>query len=58
MPAKYLGSEVNQLIGKINTEEAKNIAIPITANITGTYSSPSIKNRFNKWHFKPHQATY
>uniref|UniRef100_UPI0030F4FD70 AsmA family protein n=1 Tax=uncultured Wocania sp. TaxID=2834404 RepID=UPI0030F4FD70 len=43
VPAKYLGSEVNQLIGKINTEEAKNISIPITANIAGTYTSPSVK---------------
>ncbi|WP_034042953.1 AsmA-like C-terminal region-containing protein [Wocania ichthyoenteri] len=43
VPAKYLGSEVNQLIGKINTEEAKNISIPITANIGGTYTNPSVK---------------
>ncbi len=43
VPAKYLGSEVNQLIGKINTEEAKNITIPVTANIGGTYTSPTVK---------------
>lgn len=43
VPAKYLGSDVNQLIGKINSEEAKNISIPVTANISGTYTSPLVK---------------
>ncbi|MCF7559209.1 AsmA family protein [Sabulilitoribacter multivorans] len=43
IPAKYLGSEVNRLIGKINTEEAKNITIPVTANIGGTVTSPTVK---------------
>lgn len=43
VPAKYLGSEINQLIGRINSEEAKNITIPITANIGGTFTSPNVK---------------
>lgn len=43
VPAKYLGSEINQLIGKINTEEAKNISIPVTANIGGSYTNPTVK---------------
>ncbi|WOD42140.1 AsmA-like C-terminal region-containing protein [Hwangdonia lutea] len=43
VPAKYLGSEINQLIGRINTEEAKNIAIPVTANIGGSYTNPTVK---------------
>ncbi|AUP78839.1 AsmA-like C-terminal region-containing protein [Flavivirga eckloniae] len=43
VPAKYLGSDVNQLIGKINTKEAKDISIPVTANIGGTYTRPSVK---------------
>ncbi|WP_303318610.1 AsmA-like C-terminal region-containing protein [Flavivirga abyssicola] len=42
VPAKYLGSDVNQLIGKIDNKEAKNITIPVTANIGGTYTSPSV----------------
>ncbi len=42
VPAKYLGSEVNRLIGKINDSEVDNIKIPITANIGGTISSPNI----------------
>lgn len=43
VPAKYLGSDINQLIGKINTEEAKNITIPVTANIGGSYTIPTVK---------------
>jgi len=43
VPAKYLGSEINQLIGKINSDETKNISIPVTANIGGTYTNPSVK---------------
>ena len=43
VPAKYLGSEINRLIGKIDTDEAKNITIPITANIGGTLTSPNVK---------------
>ena len=43
VPAKYLGSDVNRLIGKIDTEQAKNITIPITANIGGTLTSPNVK---------------
>lgn len=43
VPAKYLGSEINQLIGKINTEEAKNITIPVTANISGNLTNPNVK---------------
>ena len=41
MPAKYLGSDINQLIGKINTEEAKNITTSVTANIGWNYTSPT-----------------
>lgn len=43
VPAKYLGSEVNQLIGKINSEEAKNITIPVIANISGSFTKPTVK---------------
>ena len=43
VPAKYLGSEVNRLIGKIDTEEANNISIPVTANITGAFTNPTVK---------------
>ncbi|WP_298237526.1 AsmA family protein [uncultured Algibacter sp.] len=43
VPAKYLGSEINQLIGKIDSDATKNITIPVTANIGGSYSNPTIK---------------
>lgn len=43
VPAKYLGSEINQLLGKINDSEVNKITIPVTANITGSYTSPNIK---------------
>ena len=43
VPAKYLGSEVNRLIGKINDNEVNKLTVPITANIGGTFKSPNIK---------------
>ncbi len=43
VPAKYLGSEVNRLIGKINEAEVNNMSIPVTANITGNLTDPSVK---------------
>lgn len=43
VPAKYLGSEVNRLIGKINDNEVNDIKIPITANLTGSFTSPNVK---------------
>jgi hypothetical protein len=42
VPAKYLGGEVNRLIGKINDNEVNKISIPVTASIGGTFSSPNI----------------
>lgn len=43
VPAKYLGSDVNRLIGKINDPETNNITVPVTANITGNYTNPNVK---------------
>ncbi|WP_372753795.1 AsmA-like C-terminal region-containing protein [Mariniflexile sp.] len=43
VPAKYLGSDITNLIAKIDDASAKNITIPITANITGSYTNPSVK---------------
>ncbi|WP_299366740.1 AsmA family protein [Winogradskyella sp.] len=42
VPAKYLGGEVNRLIGQINDEDVNSISIPVTANINGSFSSPNI----------------
>ncbi|KAA5820501.1 AsmA family protein [Algibacter amylolyticus] len=43
VPAKYLGSDINRLIGKINDSEVSNLTIPVTANIGGSFTSPSVK---------------
>ncbi|AUC83346.1 AsmA-like C-terminal region-containing protein [Lacinutrix sp. Bg11-31] len=43
VPAKYLGGEVNRLIGKINDNEVNKISIPITANLTGSFTSPKVQ---------------
>ncbi|CAH8282299.1 AsmA-like protein [Mariniflexile fucanivorans] len=43
VPAKYLGTEVTNLIAKIDDASAKNITIPITATIGGNYTSPTVK---------------
>ena len=43
VPAKYLGSDVNRLIGKINDNETNKITVPVTANITGNYTNPNVK---------------
>lgn len=43
VPAKYLGSEVNRLIGKINDAEVNNITVPVTANISGIFTNPNVK---------------
>ena len=34
---------MNRLIGKINDSEVNNITIPVSANITGSYTSPNVK---------------
>ena len=43
VPAKYLGSEVNRLIGKIDMAEVNNLSIPVATNITGSFSNPNVK---------------
>ncbi|MFD2542485.1 AsmA-like C-terminal region-containing protein [Lacinutrix gracilariae] len=43
VPAKYLGSEINQLIGKIDDPDVNNITIPVTATIGGTFTAPTVK---------------
>ena len=42
MPAKYFGDEVNDLIAKINTDEANKLTIPVTASIGGSFLSPTV----------------
>jgi len=42
VPAKYFGDEVNDLIAKINTDEANKLTIPVTASIGGSFLSPTV----------------
>ncbi|MGI9550450.1 MAG: AsmA-like C-terminal region-containing protein [Aurantibacter sp.] len=42
VPAKYLGTEVNNLIAKIDEKELESLTIPVIANIGGNYSSPAV----------------
>ncbi|MDG3582426.1 AsmA family protein [Galbibacter pacificus] len=48
VPAKYFGKDVNNLLAKLNDPDAKNITVPVKANIGGTYSSPSISTDVDK----------
>ncbi|MFD2552026.1 AsmA-like C-terminal region-containing protein [Bizionia sediminis] len=43
VPASYLGSDINRLIGKINDPEVNSISIPVTANVTGSFANPKIE---------------
>ncbi|MFL0354197.1 AsmA-like C-terminal region-containing protein [Xanthomarina sp. GH4-25] len=43
VPAKYLGSDINRLIGKISDPEVNKISIPVSANITGSFNNPTVK---------------
>ena len=42
VPASYLGTEVNQLINKIDEEDVKTLTVPVTSAIAGSYSNPSV----------------
>lgn len=42
VPAKYLGKEISNLIAKIDDKSLEGLTIPITANIGGLYSSPTV----------------
>nr|WP_299339908.1 AsmA-like C-terminal region-containing protein [Allomuricauda sp.] len=42
VPAKYLGSEVNSLIARMDDSDLENVTIPVVANIGGSYTNPSV----------------
>jgi len=42
VPAKYLGSEATKLLAKLDESDG-NILVPVTANLTGSFTSPAIK---------------
>lgn len=43
VPAKYLGSDINRLIGKIDDPEVNKITIPVSANLTGSFNNPKVR---------------
>jgi hypothetical protein len=44
VPAKYLGTEVTNLLTKLTPADQQKIeSVPVTANLTGNFSSPNIK---------------
>ncbi|MEM9075596.1 MAG: AsmA-like C-terminal region-containing protein [Bacteroidota bacterium] len=43
VPAKYLGSEVNNLIVQLDESDMENLTIPVVANIGGSYTNPTVK---------------
>jgi hypothetical protein len=44
VPAKYLGTDVNNLIAKLTPADAKKIeSVPVAATITGNFKNPKIK---------------
>ncbi len=42
VPAKYLGSDINSLITKIDDSELENLTIPVVASIGGNYTNPTV----------------
>ena len=42
-PAKYLGGDTASLIAKLSEQEKDKITIPVTANILGSFTNPSVK---------------
>lgn len=42
VPAKYLGSDINNLIARIDDQALDSLTIPVTANIGGVYNSPQV----------------
>ena len=42
VPAKYLGKDISNLIAKIDDKSLEGLTIPVTANIGGLYTSPTV----------------
>lgn len=42
VPAKYLGTEVNKLIAQLNDDSIGEVTVPVTANIGGNFTNPSV----------------
>lgn len=42
VPAKYLGAEVTKLLAQMNDESLGEVTVPVTANIGGSFTDPSV----------------
>lgn len=42
VPTRYLGSEVNNLVAKIGEEDLKNMTVPVSASIGGSFGAPTV----------------
>ncbi len=42
VPAKYLGTEVNNLIAQLNDNSLQEVTVPVTANIGGSFTDPTV----------------
>ncbi|WP_421807948.1 AsmA-like C-terminal region-containing protein [Flagellimonas sp.] len=47
VPAKYLGSEVNKLIAQLNDQSLGEVTVPVTANIGGNFTNPSVSTNLS-----------
>lgn len=49
VPAKYLGTDVNNLLSKLSPKDAEQLkSIPVKANLTGSFSSPSFSSNLKQ----------
>ena len=48
LPAKYLGSEVSKLLASLSEQEIDEMTVPVSANILGSFSNPTVKTNMNK----------
>ncbi|SFU50770.1 Uncharacterized protein involved in outer membrane biogenesis [Pustulibacterium marinum] len=42
VPAKYLGSDISKLISQLNDTSIENTKVPVTANLSGTFTNPKV----------------
>lgn len=48
VPAKYLGTEVTNLLNKLSPGEANKISVPVNAVVTGTFNNPKVSTDVSK----------
>ncbi|MBG7630514.1 MAG: AsmA-like C-terminal region-containing protein, partial [Bacteroidetes bacterium] len=43
VPAKYLGKDVSKIIANLSDQNVDNITVPVTANVLGSFTKPTVK---------------